>query len=113
MPRDLPIACTLDATALHRRLETMAALGRDALVTGQVDGTQVTLRFAGRAGVRDRVDAIVDAESECCRFLTMHVREEPGAVVLRIDGPEGAEPVLTELVDAFTGGPARERAAAR
>ncbi len=113
MPRDLPIACTLDATALGRRLQAMAALGRDALVAGRRDGTQATLRFASGADVRDRVDAIVDAESECCRFLTMRVSEEAGAVVLRIDAPEGAEPVLTELVDAFTGGPARERAATR
>lgn len=35
------------------------------------DGTRAELRFAAGAGVRERVDAIVAAESDCCAFLTM------------------------------------------
>jgi hypothetical protein len=50
------------------------------------------------------VDAVVAAEARCCAFLTMEVREEHDAVVLTIVAPEGAEPVLSELVDAFAGG---------
>jgi hypothetical protein len=65
--------------------------------------TRAELRFAAAAGVRDRVEAIVAAESQCCAFLVMNVSDEPGTVVLVIQAPEGAELVLQELVDAFRG----------
>jgi hypothetical protein len=55
------------------------------------------------AGVRQRVDAIVAAESRCCAFLAMRVTEAPDRIVLTIQGPDGAEVVVRELVDAFSG----------
>jgi len=102
MPDELPIACALSATDLPNRLREMSDLGRDALVDSDLDGTRARLRFAAGAGIRERVDAIVAAESSCCAFLAMRVSDEPDAVVLTIDAPEDAEPVLAELVDAFT-----------
>ena len=103
MSTDLPLACSLSADDLPRRLALISALGRDALVDRSVDGGAATLRFAADPGVRDRVEAIVAAEARCCAFLRMDVEDEPGAVVLRIDAPEGAEPVLADLVGAFAG----------
>ncbi len=44
------------------------------------------------------------AESRCCAFLTLAVRDEPHRVVLTIRAPEGAEPVVRRLVGAFRGG---------
>lgn len=105
MPTELPIACSLRATELRVRLSEMAALGDAALVDARHDATHAALRFASRAGVRERVEAIVAAESHCCAFLAMHVTGEPDAVVLTIDAPEGAELVLKELLDAFRGRP--------
>ena len=102
MPRELPIACSLTATELPRRLKTMADLGRDALLDRRTDGTHATLRFTPAPGVRERLGGIVAAESRCCAFLMMRITDEPGAVVLSIDAPDGAQPVLAELVDAFT-----------
>jgi hypothetical protein len=102
MPEDLPIACTLSATELPGRLQAIAVLGRDALLDARTDGTVARLRFAAADGVRRRVEAIVAAESRCCPFLTMRVADEPDAVVLCIEAPEGAEPVLAEVVGAFT-----------
>jgi hypothetical protein len=52
---------------------------------------------------------IVVAESECCAFLTMTVREVGDALVLTIVAPEGAELVLEELVAWFR----RDRVVAR
>ena|SRR5215217_960017 len=104
MPDELPIACSLSATDLRERLQQMHDLGRDALLDATLDGRRARLRFAARRGVRERVDAVVAAESSCCAFLAMRVAEQPGAVVLTIDAPEDAEPVLAELVDAFTAG---------
>jgi hypothetical protein len=103
MPTDLPIACSLIATDLTERLAQMAALGRDALLDADVTESRAMLRFAAGAGagVRERLAAIVAAESECCAFLTMGVHDEPDVAVLTIDAPEGAESVLHELADAF------------
>ena len=105
MLTDLPIACSLSAAELPARLAQMARLGRDALVNVELSGTHATLRFAAGADVRGRVTSVAAAESACCAFLAMQVRDEPDRVVLGIIAPEDAELVLRELVDAFRGEP--------
>jgi hypothetical protein len=102
MPTKLPIACSLSASELPARLAEMTALGTAALVDVRTDGARTELRFAARAGVRERVAAIVAAESQCCAFLAMHVTAAPDLIVLTIQGPDGAEVVVQELVDAFS-----------
>ncbi len=101
MPADLPIACSLSAAELPARLATMTALGRDALLDVRMCDAGARLRFARNAEVRGRVDAVVAAESRCCAFLAMTVTEDAGAIALEIEAPDGAEPVLRDLVDAF------------
>jgi hypothetical protein len=109
MSAEPPIACSLSATELPARLAAMAALGASALVDARSEPRRAELRFAAGDddgdGVRERVDAIVAAESSCCAFLTMSVSEEDGLVVLAIDAPEGAEVVLEGLVAAFRNQP--------
>jgi hypothetical protein len=105
MTSELPIACSLSATELPARLDEMADLGRAALLGTRHDGTRAELRFAAGSGVRDRVNGIVAAESQCCAFLTMSVSDEPDIVLLTIQAPDGAELVLQELVEAFRGEP--------
>jgi hypothetical protein len=105
MTSELPIACSLSATELPVRMAEMADLGRAALVDIRQGRTRAEVRFAAGAGVRDRVNGIVAAESQCCAFLTMSVSDEPDTVLLTIQAPEGAELVLQELVDAFRGEP--------
>ena len=102
MSADLPIACSLSATELPVRLAEMADLGRAALLDARVDGGRAELRFASGACVRERVDAIVVAESRCCEFLTMSVAAERDTVLLIIDAPGGAEDVLPQFVEAFS-----------
>lgn len=101
MPAESPIACSLSATELVERLAELADVGRAALLDVRGTGTHAELRFA--TGVGDRVEAIRAAESQCCEFLAMTVVDEPGAVVLTIDAPDGAEVVVEQLVDAFRG----------
>jgi len=101
MPTELPIACSLSAAELPKRLAKMTALGRAALLEVRHEDTRAELRFAAGAGVRERVDAIVAAESRCCAFLAMRVDEVPDTVVLTIEAPDGGEVVLDELIDAF------------
>jgi hypothetical protein len=101
MSTRLPIACSLSAGELPVRQAQMADLGRDALIGAAVDGGRAELSFKGASSVRERVERFVAAEGECCAFLTMRVEETPGEVRLTIEAPEGAEPVLEELVAAF------------
>jgi hypothetical protein len=101
MSTELPIACSLTAAELTVRRAQIAELGRDAPVAAHVDGRRAALRFGDEPGVRERVERFAAAEAECCAFLTMHIDETEGEVRLSIDAPEGAEPVLAELVAAF------------
>ena len=109
MTNELPIACSLGAGDLTHRLDEIAALGRDALLDSDLDGTRATLRFAASPGIEQRLAKIVAAESECCAFLTMRVRDEGDALMLSITAPAGAEVMLGEFVDGFR----RDRAVAR
>lgn len=102
MPPELPIACSLDNAELPGRVADMTAIGNASLLTVETTDARAVLRF--RAEARERLAAIVVAESECCAFLAMELNDEPGAVRLTIEAPAGAEPVLHDLVAAFSGG---------
>jgi hypothetical protein len=96
-----PIACTLAQADMAARRAEMAVIARD-LVSAEPDATGAVLRFAPRAGTRERVAAFVAAESRCCPFLRMELRDEPGALTLTVAGPPGSEPVVHELLAALT-----------
>jgi hypothetical protein len=102
MSTELPIACSLGAGDFARRRAQIADLGRDALVAAVVDGTRAQLAF--RPGSRHRVESFAAAETECCPFFSMRVDEAPDEVRLTIDAPAEAQPLLDDLVAAFSGG---------
>lgn len=101
-PGDLPIACTLTAEEMPKRFAEMQAVGRRALLASSLTPSEAVLRFAPGETVRARLTAIIAAEARCCAFLAMTLTERDDAVVLTITGPDGAQPVLAELVAAFT-----------
>ena len=89
-----PIACSLNATDLVARQEEMRAV--------PLLGARVQLRFPLAA--RAELERIVEAESQCCPFLTLDLREgEDDALVLTVDAPRGGETVLAGMVQAFAG----------
>lgn len=49
------------------------------------------------ADVRERLEAFVAAESECCPFLTMNLQAADGRLRLEVTGPELAGPIIEEL----------------
>ena len=101
MTTPVPIACTLTADELPARLDEIRDLSRHALRAKTTTGTHAVLSFYPAADVRDRLAAIVAAESKCCAFLTMQLADEPDAITLTIDAPDDAEPVLAELLTSF------------
>jgi hypothetical protein len=100
MPSQLPIACSLSVAELRKRLGEMSTVGQASLLAAEAEGARAVLRF--RAGAAEQLAAIVAAEGQCCAFLRMKLDDEPAAVRLTIEGPPGAEPVVQDLVAAFS-----------
>ena len=100
-----PIACTLTEAEMPARRAEMAVIAQD-LVSADAQAAHGVLRFRAGAGTRKRVAAFVAAESECCAFLRMELRDDPDALILTVDGPAGSESVVRELVAALTDGEA-------
>jgi hypothetical protein len=98
MTTDTPIACSLSADELPARLAEVRAVGKDALLAVTPEGS---LHFRADDTTRERLEAIIAAESQCCSFLRFELAEESGALVLSVAAPEGAEPLAQDLVDAF------------
>jgi hypothetical protein len=97
---DPPIACSLSGGALGERLAEIAAIGRDGLVESRVGRAEARLVFHDR--VRARLEAVVAAESECCPFLSMTIRDGREGTTLRIEAPAGGEVAMRDLAAAFT-----------
>jgi hypothetical protein len=102
MAPETPIACSLTAAEMPARFGEMADIGRASLLAVESAGRQAALRFRAVPGTRERLDAIVIAESQCCSFLDFDLRDVSDGVVLTVTAPPGAELVLDDLVAAFS-----------
>ena len=96
-PVPLPIACSLGPDDAAARGDEWRRVAAQALVERIREPGSARLRFRTMAGVRQTLDDLVEAERECCPFLTLALTEEGGEIVLSIAGPPEADPVL----DAF------------
>jgi hypothetical protein len=97
-----PIACTLSASALPRRLEEIAALGAAALIAHEEAGGIHTLRFRRDEETRHQLEQLVDAEASCCSFLDLTIDDRDGELILTVDAPAEGRPVADELARAFS-----------
>lgn len=86
------IACSLDAEGQAARGRAFAALCPQSM---QRAGNALVAHY--RAEDEVDVRAFADAERACCPFLDITVDHEGDGVVMRIAGPEDAQPVI----DAF------------
>lgn len=104
MKDDTPIACSLGADQLERRLTAIAEVGAAGLIARGTDGSRHTLRFRASDETRRRLKEIVAAEAECCAFLDLSLVEVGDELVLWIAAPERAEKVAGGLAEAFERG---------
>ena len=103
MSEPAPPSCSLAPGELERRLEAIAAIGADGLTgRGMEDGRNV-VRFRAEPETRRRLEGLVAAESKCCSFLDLELREEQGELLLSIDAPADARTVADGLAAAFGG----------
>jgi hypothetical protein len=91
-----PIACSLTAGELPARAAAMRDAGAAALLDAERAGSRAVLRFRADAMTRARLAAIVAAEALCCPFLDLDLE-----LVLTVHAPDGAEPVVADMVAAF------------
>jgi hypothetical protein len=102
MPPKTPIACSLTAAQMPARLAEMADVGRVSLLGVETAGRRAALRFRATPRTLERLEAIVIAESRCCPFLEFELGEVSEGVELTVTGPSGAEPILDDLMAAFS-----------
>jgi hypothetical protein len=101
MSEELPLACSLETTALEQRLADIAELGGVSLLGSSVERDRRVLRFRADADTARRLRDVVAAEAECCSFLELELSEEEGALVLSIAAPADAGDVAAGLAAAF------------
>jgi hypothetical protein len=102
--RLLPIACSLDASALRNRLAEIGATGAANLLAHEADGLTHRLRFRRDPETQERLERIVAAEAACCPFLELDLAQGDGALTLSISGPPEARGTIEAMAAAFGDG---------
>ena len=102
MLKNLPIACSLTPDAVAaRRAGLLPGLAERADAREEIaDG--VRLKFAPSGDVLRAIADVIEAERQCCRFLTFEltVEQDGGPVWLTLSGPEGTSEFLAALLSA-------------
>jgi len=101
MPKDLPIACSLDAAALEQRLAAIAEVGAASLVEHNEDGGRHVLRFRRDPRSRKRLEGIVAAEAACCAFLDLRLDDDGDHLILSVAAPQAGQPTADGFARAF------------
>ena len=95
-----PIACSLSVDEVRARdAELLPGLVRKAeAIEMREDGCDLRFRAAG--GVLAAIAKVIDAERQCCRFLTFELTVEPaeGPIRLRVSGPPGTGALLSSFI---------------
>jgi hypothetical protein len=94
---ELPIACTLTPDGMTARVALIEALAADGLLGRAPTDTGVRVRLRDTPDIEQRTRELVAAESKCCAFLEFDLGREGGDLVLDINGPEDAQPVIDML----------------
>jgi len=100
---ETPIACSLDGHDYELRLSAIRWIGRQAVLSAEARPDGATLSFQSSKALNERLNAFVEAESECCPFLTLELKTNQDRLVLNIAAPPEAMPIVREIVRSFTG----------
>lgn len=101
MNAETPVACSLDAGQLKKRLAAIDEVGARSLTSRTVEGNRHLLRFRRSRKTRRQLEAIVAAEADCCSFLELWLREDGENLVLSISAPDHAKQIGDQLAQSF------------
>ena len=76
--------CSLDDSDRAERMRAWESLRRDALIDERVDGDVTVVVLAAKAGVRARLEALIEAERSWCSFLRFGVSEDDEQIAVEI-----------------------------
>lgn len=100
MNTTVPIACTLGADDLKARLDRIAELARQHLLTERREGGALHLLYASAAA--PELKEIVSLEQECCAFLKFELAERAKVIELTITAPTDAGEFAGVLFEHFS-----------
>lgn len=95
----LPIVCTLSPEALKARRDNLL----DALRRRSTEHIEIPdgfrLRFTADEQILTEIARTVDAERQCCRFLSFTITVSPdgGPITLDLTGPAGTREFLAAM----------------
>jgi DNA-binding transcriptional MerR regulator len=92
----VPIACTLDASAIPDRLDDWRSVLARAKTRTSVTGGGVRLEFDAGMAVDD-LARLVAAEQQCCAFFSFTITVDADGVALEVQAPDGATDMVTAL----------------
>ncbi len=89
-----PLICTLGAGNQQTRLGQWRELKHDGLISESRNGLVLTTVWQRRGDVPGRLSALVEAERQCCAFLSFEIEELDQIIRVRTVFPAGAEALL-------------------
>jgi MerR family transcriptional regulator, copper efflux regulator len=95
-PDDPPIACTLDTSALPRRVNDWHTIVAHATCRESIEGG-LRVTFADSVSIGELAE-LVAAERGCCSFIRFSITVDHRGVALEAGAPASALPVLVSLL---------------
>ncbi len=101
MSQELPVVCSLGAGDLQQRLAAIAEIGAESLIDREVEAGRHRLRFRADSKTRERLEAVIAAEAECCAFLDLSLEDEEGGLILSVAAPAAGQATADGFAAAF------------
>ena len=98
----VPIVCELTPEAIKARRDGLLPGLAARAVEREATDEGYRLRFSADSDTLQSIARVIDAERQCCRWLSFILTVEPdgGPIVLTLSGPEGAREFLTALLES-------------
>jgi hypothetical protein len=77
-------ACTLDTTTREARLREWQSLRKDALISETHSTGGSASVFKASADVKRRIEALIEAENDCCSHLRFNLTEDDESITVEV-----------------------------
>ncbi len=77
-------SCSLDAAARTARLREWEALRSDALISEETTESGAVVVLQRSPETKRGLQALIEAEKDCCSFLRFRVSERDGQVIVEV-----------------------------